>query len=481
MYGAYRVEAIRAAEAAAIEAAGDGVLMGRAAAGLAQETLGELRRRGRVYGSRVLLAVGPGNNGGDALFAAATLARRGVTVRAWRTSAVVHGLGWAAFLAAGGQELDGAAAMASLPRADLVIDGVFGIGGRGGLPGPVARFASACRDTGVPVVAVDLPSGLPTDPPFLRAEGPDFKPALPEHFRAALTVTFGGHKLCHVLQPARSRCGRIELVDIGLEMGGPAVRCWEPGDLAAAWPVPDESSDKYGRGVVGIDAGSVRYPGAGVLVTLGAVHAGAGFVRYTGAPTVAALINQRLPNVVIGEGRVSARVLGSGWGDRADGPQVVAGAIHSGLPVVIDADALGFLPASGCHERVLLTPHAGELARLLGGDRDEVEADPLAAVAAAARTTGATVLLKGATQYVATPGRSTVDIAVPGPAWTAQAGSGDVLAGICGTLLAAGLQTATAAAVAAGIQALAAERHPGPVPPQDLAGGLAETIQSIYR
>lgn len=479
----------------------EGALMQVAAAGLAHAVLGELHDlRGRAYGSRVLVVVGPGNNGGDGLFAALRLARRGVDVRAWRTAEVVHHAGWTAFLAAGGREVDISGALAELGRADLVIDAVVGIGGRGGLAEPVARFAQRCRASGVPVVAVDLPSGLAPEPVALwgvaggasahlesapedgpSTRGPSAAPGgrSRERFTADVTVTFGGHKLCHVMQPARAECGRIEYVDLGLILPAPVARCWEPSDVARVWPVPAVGADKYSRGVVGVNAGSRQYPGAGVLAATGAVHAGVGMVRYTGDSQVAAFIHQALPNVVVGEGRVQARVLGSGWGDREDGRRVVADAIAEGVPLVLDADALRMLPPEGAHAGVLLTPHAGELARLLGGERDEVEADPLGALAEAVRLTGATVLLKGATQYVASPGRQEVDLAVPGPAWTAQAGSGDVLAGICGALLAAGLSTADAAAAAAGIQALAA-RELGPVPPQDLATQLPRIIQSIY-
>jgi NAD(P)H-hydrate repair Nnr-like enzyme with NAD(P)H-hydrate dehydratase domain len=128
---------------------------------------------------------------------------------------------------------------------------------------------------------------------------------------------------------------------------------------------------------------------------------------------------------------------------------------------------------------VLLTPHAGELARLLELDRAAVAADPIGAVRAAVRRYGTTVLLKGATQYASGPGDDRVHLAVPGPAWTAQAGSGDVLAGICTTLLAAGLSPLAAAVCGASIQAMTAEGHPGPYPPQDLAHMLPETIAAL--
>jgi hydroxyethylthiazole kinase-like uncharacterized protein yjeF len=298
------------------------------------------------------------------------------------------------------------------------------------------------------------------------------------HFTASLTVTFGGLKFCHLLEPAASACGRVELIDIGLALPMPDLRAWQPVDLAAAWPFPDATSDKYSRGVVGIDTGSNEYPGAAVLGTLGAVHAGAGMVRFTGAEGAVDLIRTEAPNVVIGPGRVQARVLGSGWGDRTDGRATVRQALDEGLPLVLDADALRFLPGGPLGHLVLLTPHAGELARLLGVDRPQVQADPLGSVRAASARVGATVLLKGATQYVCGPDGE-ISIAVPGPAWTAQAGSGDVLAGICGTLLAAGLEPAAAALAAASVQSLAARNSPGPHPPQDVARALARVIASL--
>ena len=464
MDNGYTVAQVRAAEAAAMDVLGPDELMQRAAAGLAGAVLRRLRGGG-AYGASVLLVVGSGNNGGDALFAGARLAARGVAVCAWRTGASVHEAGWAAFVAAGGRELDAAGARARLPRQRLVIDGVAGIGSRPGLDAAVAAFAGACKDLRVPVVAVDLPSGLEPEPPF--ADEP--------HFVADLTVTFGGYKLCQLVEPARSACGELELVDIGLELGEPAVSRWDAGDLAAAWPVPDARSDKYSRGVVGLDTGSVDYPGAAVLTAAGAVGAGAGMVRYLGPLPVAPRVLDRFPNVVVGQGRVQALVVGSGWGERKD-TGVVTRALKAGVPMVVDADALRHLPTRGGHAAVVLTPHAGELARLLGVQREEIEANPLTAVRAAAERTGCTVLLKGATQYVATPGETRVWLAVPGPGWSAQAGSGDVLAGACGALLAAGLAPFEAALAAASIQAMTAGQYPGPLPPQAIAERMVNVV-----
>ena len=248
------------------------------------------------------------------------------------------------------------------------------------------------------------------------------------------------------------------------------------GEIAAWWPVPGAESHKYTRGVVGIDAGSPQYPGAALLAIAGALGAGPGMVRYLGsAPRD--LVVGRFPSVVLADGQVQAVVAGSGWGALADARPRLREAMERRVPLVIDADALKLLPADLPAE-TLLTPHAGELARLLGVERGEIEADPVAAAVLAAGRFGATVLLKGAIQPVASPDGS-VRLALPGPAWTAQAGSGDVLAGACGTLLAAGLPAGRAGLMAASLQALTASRFPGPHPPDVQASRFPEVVWGL--
>ena len=477
MRAAYAVSTVRALEEAAIARVGNDTLMQRAAAGLAAVAAAELaRRRGRIYGAFVAILVGPGNNGGDALYAGARLARRGARVTAVRCVGEPHPAGTAALKAAGGRIVDPgptgpAAQLGQQPEWDLAIDGVFGIGGRPGLPDRVADCAALLAGAGVPVIAVDLPSGVEADTGAVPGES----------FRADRTVTFGLLKSCHLIQPGRSRCGAVDLVDIGLAASNQfELQQVEETDLAAGWPFPDERSDKYSRGVVGIDTGSDSYPGAGVLSTYGAVHAGAGMVRFLGASTPAELIRAALPNVVFSAGQVQAHLFGCGWGDRADGRSVLQAALESGLPTVVDADGLRHLPDQ-LPPHWLLTPHAGELARLLGIERSAVTADPSGAVRTAVSRIGATVLLKGATQLVGSPGRDDLLVALPGPAWTGQAGSGDVLAGICAALLAAGRSALDAAALGASIQAATASRHPGPVPPHRLAELLSAELGRLQR
>lgn len=480
MKSGYLVETIRRAEEFEMARLPEGALMQKAATGLANETIRYLKnRRGKAVGARILVVAGSGNNGGDALWAASQLAARGVRVFTWRTSPRTHAEGWQACCRAGGREVDARTAIDLLPRLDAVIDGVLGIGGQGGLREPVATFAQACAACQTPVIAVDLPSGITADLP--RQPAPASAHLLaPVSFQADLTVTFGGYKFCHLLESTRSACGQIRLVDIGLCLPEPDLTMWEVGDVAAHWPVPGPASHKYTRGVVGIQTGSEQYPGAGVLSATGAVYAGAGMVRVPAG--IATFAISALPNVVLAAGRVQAQVLGSGWGARPDAGALLADAIASGLPLVIDADGLqqvgGLLGDKDRSEQILLTPHPGELASMLGWSRDDVETDPMAAVRRGAASHGATVLLKGASQYVATPAGD-VTVAVPGPGWTGQAGSGDVLAGVCGALLAAGLAPKPAALAGASLQALTAVAHPGPYPPQVLAGWFPGIIAQL--
>jgi hydroxyethylthiazole kinase-like uncharacterized protein yjeF len=478
MNPAYTVAEIRAAEAQAIRQIGGPALMRRAAHGLALEILKLLRARlSNPRGARVLVLAGPGNNGGDGLFAAAELAPRNIKVDVVQVGEDVHRSGWWAAMTAGCQECTLAEAQRRVAQYDLVIDAILGIGGRPGLSPEVADFAAAVATE--QVVAVDLPSGLPAEPPFT---GEPF-------FSATLTVTFGGLKPVHLLQPGRQACGEVVVVDIGLTGMDPLLWATDVARVAELWPKLDPLADKYSRGVVGILAGSARYPGAAVLATAGAVYAGAGFVRCFGPEEVTWPVLQRFPNVVLADyeegelpdfaaNRVDALVLGPGWGDRPDGLDVIQFALGMDIPLVIDADGLRYLPYKA-HADTVLTPHAGELARLLGQDRIEVETDPIPHLRQAAEGWDCTVLLKGANQLVVQSNVDGIDVPLPGPAWTAQAGSGDVLSGVIGALLAKGTAPGLAATLGASLQALTATTFPGPIPPQELAAKFPEVISGL--
>ncbi|WP_030773882.1 NAD(P)H-hydrate dehydratase [Streptomyces sp. NRRL F-2664] len=443
MRTAYSVETVRAAERELMARLPEGALMLRAAAGLAAVCAGLLtRRRGRVYGARVVLLVGPGDNGGDALYAGARLARRGAGVTAVPMDPErMHAGGLAALRAAGGR------VERHLPhRADLVVDGLLGIGGRGGLRPAGAALAERIP-AGAPVVAVDLPSGVDAD------TGEVAGPAV----TADVTVTFGAYKPGLLIDPGATRAGALHLVDIGLELPEPELEALQHADAARLLPEPAASSDKYRRGVVGIVAGSVQYPGAAVLAVAGALRGGAGAVRYVGPAADAVLA--RYPETLIGPGRVQAWVIGPGLGEGRAGE--VADLLTGDAAVLVDADGLRGLDPAVLRARTaptLLTPHAGEAAALLGVSRESVEAGRLGAVRRLAERYGATVLLKGSTTLVASPGGGPVRVNPTGTPWLATAGSGDVLSGLAGSLLAAGLSGSDAGSVGAYLHGLAARR-----------------------
>jgi len=465
MRHAHTVEQVRAAEAALMATLPEGTLMQRAAAGLAHAVIDFL---GGAYGRRVVLLVGSGDNGGDALYAGALLARRGSHVEAWLLSDQAHPAGVAALRAAGG----GVARPGPSHRADVVIDGIVGIGGHG----PLRPDAVAALDAlaGIPVVAVDVPSGVEVD----RGEtaGP--------HVEAALTVTFGTHKIAHLADPAAGACGVVELIDIGLGPWLPAaeVEALQAADVARLLPRPTPDAQKYSRGVVGIRAGSERYPGAALLSVGGAACGLAGMVRYVG--TASGPVKQQHPEVV-GAGRVQAWVVGSGTDTDAD--EHLQAALSDGVSVVVDADALGTpglasrLDTLG--DRAVLTPHAGELAALLDVDRAEVEARPLEHARAAATAYRAVVLLKGRRTIVAHPdGR--VRINTTGTPWLATAGAGDVLGGLIGALLAGGLEAYDAASVGAWLHgaagsAASAATGGGPIVAGDIAHHLRPVLGNL--
>ncbi|MGW4675509.1 NAD(P)H-hydrate dehydratase [Streptomyces sp. NPDC004324] len=477
MRTAYSVETVRTAERELMARLPEGALMQRAAAGLAAACADVL---GRVYGSRVVLLVGSGDNGGDALYAGARLARRGAGVTAVLLApGRTHAGGLAALLRAGGTAVEGGdggpgIVRDAVGRADLVVDGIVGIGGKGGLRPEAAALAESAADSRAVVVAVDLPSGVEAD------TGEVLGPAV----RADLTVTFGTHKPALLIDPAREYAGSVRLVDIGLDLPDPPdLEALQHADVAARLPAPGAESDKYRRGVVGIAAGSARYPGAAVLAVAGALRGGAGAVRYVG-PAADAVIS-RFPETLVSDlgparaGRVQAWVVGPGAGDDAS---AVAEVLDADVPVLVDADGLRLADRATVRARTaptLLTPHAGEAAALLGVARESVERARLASVRELAALYGATVLLKGSTTLVADPGGGVVRVNPTGTAWLATAGSGDVLSGLAGSLLASGLSASDAGSVGAYLHGLAGRlaAEGAPVGAHD----VAEAVRDAWR
>ncbi|MEV6650353.1 NAD(P)H-hydrate dehydratase [Streptomyces sp. NPDC051219] len=474
MRTAYRVETVRAAEQALMARLPEGALMQRAAAGLAAACV-DLLGRGGVYGSRIVLLVGAGDNGGDALYAGARLARRGAGVFAvLLVPGRAHAGGLAALRAAGGRVVPEVP-----PRVDLVLDGITGIGGRGGLREAAVPVVRAAEASGAVVVAVDLPSGVEADTGQV----------LGESVRADATVSFGAYKPGLLIDPGAERAGAVRLVDIGLEAFLPDVPDLEAlqyADVAALLPFPGPESDKYRRGVVGVVAGSARYPGAAVLAVAGALRGGAGAVRYVGPGGNEVIA--RFPETLVHAGppskagRVQAWVVGPGLGDRSS---EMADVLSADVPVLVDADGLRLLDEAEVRARTaptLLTPHAGEAAALLGVSREEVEGTRLASVRTLARKYGATVLLKGSTTLV-TDADGPVRVNPTGTPWLATAGSGDVLSGLAGSLLAAGLPARDAGSVAAYLHGLAARRAAdgAPIGAQDVAAAIPSAWRDVTR
>jgi hydroxyethylthiazole kinase-like uncharacterized protein yjeF len=430
-----------------------GVLMQRAATGLARVCTSVLRQQVvRVYGSRIVLLVGKGNNGADALWAGVLLAGRGVAVTALTVGEPVEDA--AAALRAVGRVVP---FTGTVPDADLVVDGLLGIGARGPLREPYAAVLAAVPEA-PPLVAVDVPTGVDAD----TGE------AHPGAVVADVTVTFGTLKPGLLVGAGRRHAGRIELVDIGLGPGPSPIAVLEADDVVTGVAEDDaRETDKYGRGVIGIAAGSETYPGAAVLSTGAALAAGAGMVRFVGAPHAAEQVRQRWPEAVVTEargvavldaGRVQAWVVGPGLGTDASAAETVEAILGTDVPVLVDADALticaqhrGWLGRSA---PTLLTPHDREFERF----GHSVGPDRIGAARRLAAELGVTVLLKGSATVVAAPdGR--VRVNPTGSPQLATAGSGDVLAGGAGALLAllheVGDPTVPAAASAAYLHGLA--------------------------
>ncbi|MGY2129898.1 NAD(P)H-hydrate dehydratase [Blastococcus sp. SYSU DS0617] len=481
MIGLYTAEEVRAAEAPLLAATAEGALMERAAAGLAS-VCGRLL--GAVYGRRVALLVGSGNNGGDALLAGARLAGRGARVTAVLLDPErAHPAGLSALRRAGGRVLAAAdpAAQQPIARADLVLDGMLGIGGRGGLRRNAVELAWAAADGAGITVAVDVPSGI--DASTGEVDGVAF-PAL--H-----TVTFGAVKRGLVVGEGRGHAGQVHLVDIGLGPHLPAATAWQltDADVAARLEPPSAGDDKYSQGVVGVLAGSATYPGAAVLCTGAALRTRPGLVRYAGG--AAEGVRAAWPEALVTEGgpgdagRVQAWVVGPGGGTDDAARAALAEVLATDLPVLVDADALTLLAREPDLVRrrsapTVLTPHDREFERF----GTPVGTDRIGAARRLAADLGAVVLLKGDATVVADPGGTTF-VNGTGTADLATAGTGDVLSGIAGAVLATqgttGLDTAEAAAVAAHVHGragrLAAWR--GPLIAGDLVRRLPEAVGQV--
>ncbi|HVV75063.1 MAG TPA: NAD(P)H-hydrate dehydratase [Mycobacteriales bacterium] len=488
MRPAYDADAVRAAEQPLLDSLPEGTLMQKAAFALARRCAGLL---GQTYGSRVVLLVGSGGNGGDALYAGARLAARGARVDALLLTDRPLSPAVEAFHRSGGRVLPaGSDADADLiDGAELVIDGMVGIGATGPLREPMVRVAQLLDRSRATVVAVDVPSGV-------NASTGEVDGAA---VRADVTVTFGATKIGLLVDPGAGHAGIVDQVDIGLAMPPATVEALDADDVRGLLPVLAAETDKYRRGVLGVVAGSNVYPGAALLSVGGAVRTGVGMVRFVGTYGPAHVVRLRRPEAVvteiaagdaeamIGAGRVQAWAIGPGLGTDDHARRLVEAALSTDVPVLLDADAITIVagdPAmlDGRGAPTLLTPHAGELSRLLGRNRDQIEASRLSAARDAASRFGVTVLLKGSTTLVADPSGQ-VRVNTAATPHLATAGSGDVLSGICGALLAGGVDALDAGSAGAFVHGLAGLLACGvparPISATDIIVSIGPAISNI--
>ncbi|WP_435299427.1 NAD(P)H-hydrate epimerase [Timonella sp. A28] len=446
MKPAYTAQEIRAAEQPLL-AAGE-PLMAKAA--FAASTIIRTRIQAqyrRLSGTRITVLVGPGNNGGDALFTAAHLARFPTHITVITVSENVHAEGIAALRNTQARLINlnedtFAEAVQHCTQADLLIDGILGIGAHDAARGIAGDLISELnRHTHKPwTISLDIPSGIDASTGEVSNET--------RTIRADDTITFGALKIGLCAPPALHHAGRIHIADIGLNLPQAYMRVIEPEDftptgaLTSLVSAPPAHSHKYLRGVTGIIAGSAEYPGAGIIATQAAVASGPGMVRYLGEGSIARMIVAAAPEIVTAQGQVQSYLVGSGLPPGLDLRDLVFTLVREQVPVILDAGALATLDPELCtHLRShhILTPHAGELAELLTRcghprSRTDVEAQFMESAVLAHTITGATIVAKSAATIIV--GRHGAYMYSDGTSQLASAGAGDALAGILATSVA---------------------------------------------
>ncbi|MGE0253985.1 MAG: NAD(P)H-hydrate dehydratase [Alphaproteobacteria bacterium] len=480
------------AEAERLATSGTGLamidLMERAGSAVARATAA------RCPAGPVVVLCGPGNNGGDGFVAARLLAAQGreVTVallgarEALKGDAAVNAARWEGRVVPLGP--------AVLPGAAVAVDALFGSGLARPLDGVARQTVEALASSGIASIAVDVPSGVEGDTgAVLGAAAP-----------AAVTVAFFRRRPAHLLMPSRLACGTTRVADIGiratvLERLKPRNFANAPGLWAGRYPWPRADGHKYDRGQALVRAGAVM-TGAARLAALAALRAGAGLV-VVAAPVGAATVLRSGPAGLIvraaegaadfaalaADSRTTAVLVGPGNGVDAATRRAALDALAAGKATVLDADALTVF-AGGVAElaaalaapgagRAVLTPHAGEFARLFP-DRAGGEAGRLASARAAAAAVGAVVLLKGADTVIAAPdGRAAITANAPPD--LATAGSGDVLGGFVAALLAQGMPPFEAACAAAWLHGAAGTRAGPGLIAEDLPDAVPAVLAGL--
>lgn len=454
---------------------------------------------GGCYGRRIAVVCGKGNNGGDGLVAARVLRRWGARADVVLLWPDLDGLPREQLARLGGPTTDLSRALAS---ADLVIDAIFGVGLTRAPEGAVATAIEAMNASGAPILAVDVPSGVDADTGALLG------PAV----EADVTVTFGGHKPGLLFMPGAAHAGVVEVADIGLPDGLDATaRALEAADVREQLPVRALGTNKRRVGTLLVVAGSRAMPGAAGLTCGAAIHAGAGLTTLLAPEDVCRVALGKIaemtsiPAPESAEGTLDAKALdllrprlgefhaialGPGLSTHPATVEAVRALLaETELPVVLDADGLnayvGAIDELAARRGpTIVTPHAGELSRLLDRPSDELEADRLGAARAAAEQLDAMVVFKGQGTVVAGPDGS-VFVNTTGSEALAQGGTGDVLTGLLGSLLAQRREV-TPALVAAGVwvhgragDRISARAWPHPATPSMLIYELGPTMREV--
>jgi ADP-dependent NAD(P)H-hydrate dehydratase / NAD(P)H-hydrate epimerase len=461
-------------------------------------------------GARVAIVCGKGGNGGDGFVVARWLKRAGHRVEVFLLAAADELRGDAALKlrelerrGVRARVVEDAAVLArALPAAQLVVDAILGTGARGEPSPLIAAAIEQINASGRPVVALDVPSGLSAD-----GAAPEGKVV-----RAALTPTFAGHKRGLVSGPGVAAAGRVVVIDIGVPRAeierGVTTFLLEAGDVARHFPARERDSHKGSYGHLLVVAGSVGKTGAAALAARAAMRAGAGLVTVATAasaqPVVAALVLEAMTEPMAETaartialkardalhdlaGRRDAVALGPGLGVDED-TQALARALvfECEQPMAVDADALTALAGHldrlrGARAARCLTPHPGEMARMLGVIVADVQRDRIATVRQFATAYETPVVLKGATSVIGLPD-GTVLLNPTGNAGMASGGTGDVLSGVLGALLARGLEPADALAAAVYLHGLAGDVAAERVGQESLvASDVIEALPEAFR
>ncbi len=445
-------------------------------------------------GSRVLVLCGPGNNGGDGFVAARHLKRASYDVRLYLLGDRSALEGDAAQMARSWDGPVRAMDPYAVESMHLVVDALFGAGLARPLEGIAAEVVEAVNASGVPVLAVDVPSGL--DGTTGLAAGPVV--------RAARTVTFFRKKPGHVLYPGRALCGELRVVDIGIPaevLSSISVRAWvnAPALWRASWPALAPDGHKYDRGHAVVVSGPAHATGAARLGARGALRAGAGLVTVASPLDAVAVNAAHLTAIMLKpfagalgladllcDRRKNAVLIGPAAGVGRETAAEVMSALASGAAVVLDADALTSFAAEhrelwraiGANPQrpVVLTPHEGEFARIFPG----LSGSKLERARAGARTSGAVLVLKGPDTVIAAPdGRGTVNDNAPPT--LATAGAGDVLAGFILGLLAQGMPAFEAACAAVWLHGEAASQFGPGLIAEDLPEMLPRVLKDLWQ